>query len=130
LPDELLGELEDNEEENETEIEDKQICKAYIVYEKFSNSYYWVTSITIIIYNALFYMFTEPIIGMIGYHLKTDQTVITSFTIFVCLTVDMVLLPFFIGMNFVEYGSSKYLPVFIVGKHTDFGANFYTDVGF
>jgi len=42
----------------------------------------------------------------------------------------MVLLPFLIGMNFIEYGSSKYLPVFIVGKHTDFGAKFYTDIGY
>jgi len=59
---------------------------------------------------------------MIGYHLRTDESAVTSFTIFACLTTDMVILPFLIGMNFIEYGSSKYLPVFIVGKHTDFDA--------
>ena len=53
-----------------------------------------------------------------------------SYTIFMCLCIDMIVLPLLIGMNFIEYGSSKYLPIFTMGKHTDFGAEWYGDVGY
>lgn len=75
---------------------------------KFSSIYYWLTSLTIIVYNSFFYMFTYPIIGLIGYHLKTDLTKQVSYTIFMCLCVDMILLPILIGANSIEYGSNLF----------------------
>ena len=51
-----------------------------------------------------------------------------SFTLFVCLFIDTIILPFFIGANFVEYKSKKFLDKYFVGRNTDFGAEWYTEV--
>ena len=44
-----------------------------MLYERFSNSYYILTSLIIIIYNALFYLIVQPFIVLIGYHIRTDE---------------------------------------------------------
>jgi hypothetical protein len=49
--------------------------------------------------------------------------------LFVCLFIDTILLPFLIGANFVEYKSNSFLDKNFVGKNTDFGAEWYKDVG-
>ena len=100
------------------------------MYQKFSSSYYWLTSILIIVYNALFYIFTWPVVCYIGYIHKTDLNKVVCLTIVVCLIVDMIFLPIMIGMNLVEYGHLSWFKFFNSGKHTDFGAKWYTDVGY
>jgi hypothetical protein len=80
-----------------------QICRSFLIYEKFSRWYFWLTSITVIIYNFLFPLITRPVFSIVGFHLRTREAMLVSFTLFICLFIDTILLPFFIGANFVEY---------------------------
>lgn len=83
------------------------------------------------IYNNFFYVLTKPVIGYIGFHLETTETSWSSFTIFFCLVADMIVLPLIIGMNLIEFYDMKFFESFSLfkGKHTDFGALWYTDIG-
>ena len=74
---------------------------------------------------------TKPIIGYIGFHLETTETSWSSFTIFFCLVADMIILPLVIGMNLIEFYDASFFESFSLfrGKHTDFGALWYTDIG-
>jgi len=47
------------------------ICSRFLMLWKFSDSFYWVTSVSIIIYNYLFYIFTMPLLKLAGFHVKT-----------------------------------------------------------
>jgi len=100
-----------------------------MVHDKFSSSYYWITSVTVIIYNFLFPLITKPVMSIAGFHWKTREEMMISFTLFVCLFIDTILLPFFIGANFVEYQSKDFLDKYFVGKNTDFGVEWYKEVG-
>lgn len=73
---------------------------------------------------------TKPVISYIGFHKVTKENSWTSLSIFCCLCVDMIVLPMMIGMNLVEYYDSKYLDTVFRGKHTDFGAGWYKDIGY
>lgn len=131
LPSSLLSQIEESEAESSKEVETRQICKNFVAYKKYSSYYFILTSILIIIYNSFFYTFTYPVISMIGYHTRTEENSVVSQMIIVCLVIDMILLPFMIGMNLIEYGSVKvnFLSFFNTGKHTDFGAEWYSDIG-
>ena len=60
-------------EDKKGEIEEtEQICKSYVYQRKFQNSIYWIISISIIIFNSLFYVFTPPVVELIGLNLVTD----------------------------------------------------------
>ena len=83
----------------------------------------------IIIYNGFFYTLAHPMVRKIGYHLKTDEVMLTSFSIFCCLCVDMIALPIFIKMNPIEYYDSKFTNYLFTGKHTDIGVEWYRDIG-
>lgn len=110
LPSALLTMLLDVEEEQGKAVNSRQICKNYVFYQKLTSLYYILMSIMIIIYNSLFYTFTYPVIALIGYHTKTQENKLVCQSIIICLTVDMILLPFLIGMNLVEYKASSFLP--------------------
>lgn len=99
---------------------------------------YWFISIMIIVFNSLFYVFTPPFIQGIGMNLKTDETRMIVNAITVCLVVDMIVLPMVIGMNLQEYtvmGEEDavedvlYFLGIMMGRNTDFGANWYLDTG-
>lgn len=103
------------------------------MYAKLTTYYYLLMTIMILIYNSLFYTFTLPVVKLIGYHTKTDENILTSQAIIGCLTTDMIILPIMIGMNLVEYHDNTntgVLSFFNSGKHTDFGAEWYPDVGY
>ena len=100
-----------------------------MTYQKFSTSYYWIVSIIIIIYNAIFYIIIHPFVKYIGYHSKTDEIRLTSFTIFCCLMTDMIIIPTFIGMNLMEHSDSKISTIIFKGRYTDFNYEWYPDVG-
>ena len=100
-----------------------------MAYEKFSQSYYWLTSLSIIIFNALFYMIVEPMVQLIGLHKKTDVIRLAAYTTVSCLVVDMVLLPVMIGMNLVEVSDNRISTSVFRGKYTDFSEAWYPDIG-
>lgn len=132
LPDELKGQIMANEDEAGTYVETNQICKNYVTYTKFSQSYYVITSLVIIIYNGFFYMMTKPFIQYIGFHKVTKENSWATLLIFLCLFTDMIVLPLIIGMNLIEfYDVHGYESLtFFKGKHTDFGAGWYKDIGY
>ena len=115
---------------DDDDVASRPICRDYVIYRKFSSSYYWVTSITIIIFNAIFYMIVHPMISLIGHATRTEEIKLTSFTVFCCLVADVVFLPVFIGMNMMEHNDSKISEAVFKGKYTDFNGEWYTDVGF
>ena len=121
----------DQEEDDDKEVVSGKICSNYVKYQKFSGSYYFITSLVILIYNNFFYIMTKPIIFYIGFHKETTVNSWSSFTIFFCLFVDMIVLPLIIGMNLIEFYDNKLFETFYLfrGKHTDFGARWYTDIG-
>ena len=88
-----------------------------------------ITSISIIIINGLFYTVVFPIISRIGYHTKTEENRLAQYTIFVCLCIDMIILPILIGTNLSEIWNYKFSKNFIRGKYTDFDAGWYPDIG-
>jgi hypothetical protein len=134
LPSGLLDNVLDKEEELGKTTSTRQICKSYVMYQKLNTYYYLLMTIMILIYNSLFYTFTTPVVQMIGYHTKTEENILTSQAIIACLTIDMIILPIMIGTNLVEYGKHlgplSSLSFFYSGKHTDFGAEWYPDVGY
>ena len=97
----------------------------------FSESFYWTTSIVIILMNMCFYAIIQPMIARVGFYTKTSEHRLTGLTVFVCLFLDMCVLPMFLAMSLVEHSddpasgagtSSK-------GKFTDFNDQWYPDVG-
>lgn len=86
----------------------------------------------ILIYNGLFYSYSHWAIQKIGFHYVTKENSWTTVIIFVCLFCDMIILPLFIGMNLVEFldiETFENMSIF-KGKHTDFGPNWYKDIGY
>ena len=75
---------------------------------------------------------TKPIVFYIGFHKETTVNSWSSFTIFFCLFVDMIVLPLIIGMNLIEFFDNKLFETFFLfrGKHTDFGGPWYLDIGY
>lgn len=130
--------LEDIIAKEETAEPSQHICWSYVAQDQFQTAIYWCISIMIIIFNALFYVFTPPFIESIGMNLKTDETRMIVNAITVCLVVDMIVLPMVIGMNLQEYTTMgkedtvedvlKFLGI-KWGRNTDFGANWYIDTG-
>ena len=98
-------------------------------YEKFRSSYYFLTSVFIILFNYFFYMIVQPVISFIGYHKKTDEIRLTCFTVVACLCVDMIILPIMLGFSLVEVADNKISNSIFKGKHTDFDAAWYPDIG-
>ena len=72
---------------------------------------------------------TYPAISKIGMHKITNETVLVTLTIFICLCVDMIFLPLLISMNFMEYSHTDSISM-MHGKNTDFGDIWYLDVGY
>ena len=139
LPSKMFDDIAAREELRGEEQPSEQICKSYIYQRKFADSVYWIISISIIIFNSLFYVFTPPVVEIIRQNLKTDQTRTITIVITFCLLVDMIVLPMVIGMNLIEYtrfddqedvveDTLKALG-FLWGKHTDFGGSWYPDTG-
>jgi hypothetical protein len=66
-----LNRLDENDEDDD--VPTANICKKFLIYEKYRDYYIWITSVSIIIYNYLFYMTTFPILSKAGFHLKTRE---------------------------------------------------------
>ena len=107
-----------------------KICRQYTIYEKYTDYYYWITSVTIIVYNYCFYLTTLPIISCVGFHLRTYQYRLVTMIIFGCTIIDTILLPILTGANFIEYTDKFGLDRMFTGKHTDFSDEWYLDVGY
>ena len=60
--------------------------------------YLWV-SIFIIVYNLLIYMLIDPLIEAIGLKNRTRELSVAQFMIFVCLIVDMIMIPIALHAN-------------------------------
>lgn len=54
-------------------METQSICKYYVIYEKFSSQFYWMISITVILYNSIFYAIVVPIVQLVGFYKKSDE---------------------------------------------------------
>ena len=55
---------------------------------------------------------------------------VTSFTVFCCLMVDMVILPVLIGMNVMEHSVGNTSDTMFKGTYADFNGEWYKAVGF
>jgi len=75
-------------------------------------------------------MTIHPLVAKVGYYTKTEEIRFTGFTLFVCLTIDMCILPLFLGMNLMEHYDNKITQALFKGKYTDFSSDWYPDVGF
>lgn len=53
------------------DVQTSQICRQYLIYQQFSDYYYWITSTTILVYNYMFQMLTKPVLSHVGFHLRT-----------------------------------------------------------
>jgi len=129
----MLDKIEANEKQarTPTPVADK-ICHNYIIYGIFGSFQYWITSIVILIFNGFFYSYSHWAISKIGFHYVTQENSWTTVIIFVCLFADMVLLPFAIGMNLIEFVDIETFDNMSIfkGKHTDFGPKWYQDIGY
>lgn len=106
----------------------QQICLNYVIFHTYGRFYYVMVTIFILVWNTLLYMIIEPLINLIGYHMKTETTITVMLTVFVCLCADMLALPVIIGFNFSEHFNDK-TGLFSKGKFTDFSSGWYLDVG-
>jgi hypothetical protein len=59
--DQLPEDLQESLNKNDNPVQDT-ICYTYVFYEKFADSYYWLTSLSVIVFNSLFYAIVEPMI--------------------------------------------------------------------
>lgn len=75
-------------------------------------------------------MLTEPILSYAGFHLTGTFENIVSIIIVFCLLIDCIFLPIMIGANFLEYKDREWLDRIFSGKNTDFGVDWYPDVGY
>ena len=100
----------------------------YVIYQKLSNTYSAIVSVFIVVYNYLFLMITKPVLSLVGFHLRTQYERLASITIFICMLIDSIFIPIMIGANFVEYANQGLNKIF-TGKNTDFGAQWYEEVG-
>jgi hypothetical protein len=84
------------------------------------------------VFNGFFYAYSHPAISLIGFHMITHVNSWTTIVIFVCLFTDMIILPLVIGMNLVEFVEIETFSQMSIlkGKHTDFGALWYSDIGY
>ena len=114
---------------DDSDGESRFICFQFVIFRKLITSFTIITSIVIIIYNGFFYSSASPMVSKIGYHLKTEEVSLISFSVFVCLCVDMIAIPIILGMNTTEYYDSKFTNTLFSGKHTDIGAEWYRDTG-
>lgn len=87
-------------------------------------------TIVILIQNSFFYAIIEPLVAQIGYPLRTDENRLVSFAVFMCLCVDMIILPILIGMNLLEHTDNTLSNMVFKGRYTDFNAGWYDDVGY
>ena len=78
----------------------------------------------------MFYMTTLPVLSRVGFHLRTQEYLLVSVIIFVCLTIDTLLIPLLNGANFFEYHDKRFLNKIFKGKNTDFGDDWYQDIGY
>lgn len=129
LPPFIYKVIESREQQANIDVDQEQICKQFVIYEKFRSVYYWLMSFSIIIYNGFFYTLVVPLVKMIRFHKKTDENWLQCFILFTCLALDMILLPIFIGMNLVEADNYKISSSIFTGKHTDFDGDWYKDIG-
>ena len=89
-----------------------------------------MTTVVIFIINGFFYSIIEPLVSNIGYPLKTDENRLVAFAVFICLCIDMIILPVLIGMNMMEHTDSTFSNSVFKGRFTDVNANWYDDVGY
>lgn len=76
-----------------------KICNEYILLTKFHASYGLIASLTVLLTNHIFYIIVEPMVRFIGYHARTKEVSVVSVCLFVCLTVDMIVLPVFLNVK-------------------------------
>lgn len=87
-------------------------------------------SLIIFLFNLGLYELTAPILSITGFKRRSEQQNLVSIIIMICLLIDTILIPVMIGANFVEYGSRNILDQIFTGKNTDFGRDWYPDVGY
>ena len=117
--------------QNEAEEgESQQICKNYVIFQKFNDFYYILTTIVIFIINGFFYSIIEPLVASIGYPLRTDENWLVAFAVFICLCIDMMFLPVLIGMNLMEHTDNTFSNMVFKGRYTDINSKWYDDVGY
>lgn len=111
------------------DVDRRPICRKYVLFEKFNQSFYILLSVSILILNTIFYWIIIPLVETVGYHKRTNETRISCFLIIACYFVDMVVLPVLIGTNLMEVSDSRVSRSIFTGKYTDLGGGWYTDIG-
>jgi hypothetical protein len=103
--------------------DENQICKNFVIFQKFSQFYYVVITVVSLVDNSCFYAFIEPLVADIGYPLRTDENRLLALAVFMCLWVDMFILPLFIGMNLLEHAENTLSNTVFKGRYTVLNAS-------
>lgn len=101
-----------------------------MIYQKLTSYYYFFMCVFIILYNIFLYMFIAPILSFGGFHQTGTFDNISTTVVAICYLVDCMLIPIMIGANFLEYDDNDWLNKIFTGKNTDFGKDWYPDVGY
>lgn len=99
----------------EDDMEEKQICYEYVLFDKLADYFHIFLAISIIIINSIFYAIIIPLVSMIGYHRRTIEVLQNCNLIVTCFLLDMLFLPIMVGMNLKEFSITRFK-----GRHTDF----------
>lgn len=99
--------------------------------ELFTHHYGILTSLMTLFINSLLIVMVEPLVQMIGLHYKTNESVLISTSIFICLLLNSCILPLLLQANFsADYPGSIMDKTFSFGgRNSDFSANWYKDIG-
>lgn len=101
-----------------------------MIYQKLTSYYYFLMCTFILLYNVVLYLLTQPILSYSGFKLSSTLENIVSIIIVICLLIDCIFIPIMVGANFIEYEDRKWLDKIFTGKNTDFGKDWYPDVGY
>ena len=80
-----------------------QICREFILFNRFNRQYRMVLAFSIIFINLLFYQIIIPLVKKIGFARKTREEELNYLYMVACMMLDMVVLPILIGSNLKEW---------------------------
>ena len=109
----------------------QSICKSYMLSEGFKNNYALISSFIIFAINNFLIFTAEPLVGLVGINFATNERAIVSLTIFVCLVLNTCVMPMLLQANFSADYPNTFMDLTFSegGRNSDFGANWYDDIG-
>lgn len=85
----------------------------------------------ILMVNSFFIYWTEYFVSLVGMNFATNERVLVSVTLFLCLLLNTCVMPILLQANFSkDYGETFWDKGFTLGgRNSDFGATWYPDIG-